>query len=45
MFGKYFKTFYKALNMPPVSLIWGLNKMHVLLSELSRAIEVSPPSE
>lgn len=45
MFGKYSKTFYIALNMPPVSLIWGLNRMYVLLSDLSRVIEVLPPSE
>lgn len=45
MFGKYFKTFCRVLNTPPVSLIWGLNEMYALLSKLSRAIEVLPPSE
>jgi hypothetical protein len=28
MFGKYFKTVYRAFNTPPVSLIWGLNGMY-----------------
>ena len=45
MFGNYFKTLCKALNTPPVSLIWVLNGMYALLSKLSRAIDVLPPSE
>lgn len=41
MFGKYFKTFCKAFNTPPVSLIRGLNETYELLSKLSRGIEAS----
>lgn len=39
MFGKYFKTVYKALNTPPVSLICALNGMCALLSKAIEKLE------